>query len=728
LSTKLTKKPYQKLAEERGSLLKLIQTIATATNKSIAMEDALKITINEICKFMSWPVGHAYLYDKKRNCLVPSKIWYLKNPRKFTNFKKITEQTCFIPGVGLPGLSFNKQDVIWIDDMQKSNNYPRAQHGVDIKIHSGFSIPVMVQNEVSAVLEFFSDEVIQPNKEIMYNMLHIGGQLGRVMERKISEDKLKLSYDALEEKVIQRTKELATSKERLELCWKGAGDGMWDWDIPSNEVVISDRWKESLGYKKDDIRNHFSEWESRLHSDDKDRVLKALNNHLEHKSPYKVEYRLKTKSKGWRWFQDKGQAIWDKNDMPFRMAGSLRDIHDRKLQQEELENAKKLAELANEAKSVFLANMSHEIRTPMNGIIGIAGLLLESETNKKKREFINLILNSSENMMQIINDILDLSKIEAGKIELECAEFDLKDLSYNIVEILGVTAKGKGLNLNLDYKDSIPQFVIGDYGRIRQILVNLINNAIKFTETGNIDVIFNAKKESDREASFKISITDNGIGIPQNKLDKVFEKFDQADISTTRRFGGTGLGLPICRELASLMGGTINVTSVENKGSTFCFALKLTLASSNFIKKFKISKEQKTKLKLEKTHILLVEDNPVNQKFMIYALKKYGCQVTPASDGQEALEQYRKQKFDIILMDCQMPIMDGYEATKAIRELEIKNNNTTTPIIAITANALKVDREKCLNAGMNDYISKPFTKETLEKILINWIPEKKRVS
>ena len=626
--------------------------------------------------------------------------------------------------------------MVWIKDVQKSKNFPRAktflktgnEKTADIKVHAGIAIPVMVGNEVSAILEFYSDHPINKNHELLNYMLHIGGQLGRVTERKIAEDKLKLAYEALEDKVIKRTNELASSKERLELCWKGAGDGMWDWDITTNKVILSDRWKEIIGYKPHELKNHFNEWDSRLHPEDREKTLRSLNNHLKKKGDYEVEFRMKTKSGQWRWHYSRGQALWDENGVPFRMAGSQKDIHERKLEQKELEESKKLAESANKAKSEFLANMSHEIRTPMNGIMGMANLLIDSGLNEKQKEYVNLILNSSDNMMHIINDILDLSKIEAGKIELEDSEFDLKKLSKGIINLLGVSAKEKGLKLELSYDNSLPKFVIGDHARIRQILVNLVNNAIKFTEDGTIIINFDAKQAENNEFLFKISVTDQGIGIPQDKLEKIFHKFDQADISTTRRFGGTGLGLPICKELALLMKGSVGVESSEGSGSTFWLSLNLKLASQNFINKsHKKSKEKEHQiLSLNKTHILLVEDNPVNQKFMIHLLKKYGCLVTPASDGKEGVNQYRKQKFDLILMDCQMPVMDGFEASKAIRKLEINKEIDPTPIIAVTANALKSDRDKCLKSHMNDYISKPFTRESLEKVLIKWVPEIKQ--
>jgi PAS domain S-box-containing protein len=724
LATNLLDQFLQKLIVERTAILRLTQSIVNATSEPIEINKALQIAVDEVCKFMSWPVGHAYIYDKEKGSLYSSKIWHLNNPKKFSDFKKITEKTIFKPGEGLAGESYEKKNTIWVKNVQESNNFPRSNHGLDIKVRAAFTIPILVKNEVFAVLEFFSDNVIEPDKETLSDMLYIGIQLGRVVEREEAEDNLKTSYDKLEEKVETRTNELRISKERLELCWKGAGDGMWDWNIQTNEVILSDRWKESLGYNSDEIKHHFDEWASRIHPDDKERALEILNNHLKKKDTYQPEYRMKTKAGEWRWFQDRGQALWDENDNAFRMAGSLRDIHDRKIEQKELEKSRKLAESANKAKSEFLANMSHEIRTPMNGIIGMANLLLESSANEEQEDYANLILTSSDNMMKIINDILDISKIESGKLELDHVEFNLESLSCDAVKLLAASAKAKGLNLIVNYNDKIPKFVIGDHGRIRQVLINLINNAIKFTDKGGIKIKIDTTYQDKREACFKISVADQGIGIPKDKLEKIFYKFNQADISTTRKFGGTGLGLSICKELISLMDGEIEVKSTEGKGSEFCISLKLKLAKQRPIEQIKVVVDKKTHkhLILPKANILLAEDNLVNLKFMTNTLKKYKCHVTSVSNGKEAIEEYKKQDFDIILMDCQMPIMDGYEATKGIRK---KDQNIA--IIAVTANALNIDKSKCLDAGMSDYISKPFTRDDLERILIKWIDKEKQI-
>jgi len=383
----------------------------------------------------------------------------------------------------------------------------------------------------------------------------IAMKLGRIIERKLNDQNLKLTKRLLKKDCVRSTKKLKEHEEHLVVCWQGSRDGAWDMNLKTNKVIYSDRWKAMLGYKPDEIGDSLDEWSSRVHPEDYPLTRKIANKHLEGKGPYKLEYRIKNRDGKWLWFQCNGQALWNKNGKPYRLAGSSTDISEVNRTQKALEKAKKRAETFNQAKSSFIANMSHEIRTPMNGIIGMANLLLNSKLNKQQTDYAQLLLSSSANLMQIINDILDISKIESGKIELENINFNLRHTAKEVISLMDASARAKHLNLQLFYPETLPTYVVGDQGRIRQVLFNLINNAIKFTEDGNIDVIFELKKQKGHTLCFQISVKDHGIGIPKNKLKIIFQKFIQADISTTRKFGGTGLGLPICKELVKLMGG-----------------------------------------------------------------------------------------------------------------------------------------------------------------------------
>lgn len=386
-----------------------------------------------------------------------------------------------------------------------------------------------------------------------------------------------------------------------------------------------------------------------------------------------------------------------------------REVEERKQAEESSRQAKAAADAANQAKSEFLANMSHDIRTPMNGIIGMTNLVLESDLNETQREYLELAHESAQNLLSLINDILDLSKIEAGKLTLEPVPFSLSKDLRALAEIFHCRAFQKGLGFALQLPEACPQGLMGDIARLRQILNNLLGNAMKFTEEGGITFSIELEEQTSDSVLLHFTIADTGCGIPAEKMASVFEPFVQVDGSSNRKYRGTGLGLAIAKQLTEMMGGRIWVESVLGTGCAFHFTARFGIQSQMPLptEKDVVSDCEPTSLR-----ILLAEDNPVNQKLATILLEKQGHDVSIANNGEEAVQLWAEQPFDVILMDMQMPVLNGLEATKAILERE-QEKGRHTPIIALTANAMRGDREQCLAAGLDGYIAKPFQKKEL---------------
>jgi two-component system sensor histidine kinase/response regulator len=661
---------------------------------------------------------------------------------------------------------------------------------------------------------------------------------------------------------------LKVSQERLALSSSIANDGLWDWDIKLNTVVFDDRYYLMAGYQPSDFKAGFSEWDKRVHIDDIKRVKESVENYIKGKSSvYDSEFRFLKKDNSYMWIRGKGRIVGYSNDnVPTRMIGTHQDISDIKAFESDLINAKEKAEKAVQSKSEFFASMSHEIRTPMNGVLGMLGLMMQTDLNKQQKHYATLARSSADSLLAIIDDILDLSKIDAGKIELEAIDFDLKEQLGIFAESMAYRAQDKGLELVLDISEIKHTLVNGDPSRLRQILTNLVGNAIKFTENGHVKIKGALELFNENEWMFHCEVSDTGMGILKEHVNSLFDSYSQVDSSTTRKFGGTGLGLAIVKQLTSLMNGDVKVNSEYGSSSTFIFKVKVGVSSQSeielpkldisnkkilvvdnnkenlmaIIKQLKewgavvvpancglqaieILREQYStcedyfdlaiidmdmptmngvalgkilkdnnkynKLKLvmmtsmegsgdvsqfmnlgfsayfpkpattsdlfhalevlseknesdlsdynekyhqisganifSNAHLLLVEDNPINQAVAEGILSGMGISVDIAEDGLEAIEMLKNNQinYGLVLMDCQMPEMDGYEATIAIRSEKYEIKNPKIPIIAMTANALKGDREYCLKVGMDDYLTKPVDPNALEEMLRYWLPK-----
>jgi PAS domain S-box-containing protein len=503
--------------------------------------------------------------------------------------------------------------------------------------------------------------------------------------------------------MVEINKRTERSEQRLALAAEIANLHVWEMDF-SRGVL------EQAGFAQSDIFDREYTYEELLkhgtaitiHPDDRDEISAEWDKATREGRRYWPEYRINRADGKEVWAQCATKLVLNPKGAPKRLIGAMQDITVRKLAEAELIKAKEEAEAANKAKSAFLATMSHEIRTPLNGVLGMAQAMAQSDLDPVQRERLAIIRQSGETLLAILNDVLDLSKIEAGKLELEEAEFDMAELARGAHAAFTELANRKGVSFNLAIADEAKGVYRGDSTRLRQIIYNLVSNALKFTSEGEVSVSVTRSSET-----LKIAVRDTGIGVAPERLAKLFDKFEQADASTTRRYGGTGLGLSICRELAELMGGRVSAVSKPGKGSTFTLALPLErVGDAGELAPMEMPAAEGMTGGFT-LRVLAAEDNPVNQLVLRTLLHQAGIEPVIVSDGAQALEAWRSHDWDVILMDVQMPIMDGPTATGLIRVEEAKAKRRRTPIIALTANAMAHQVAEYRAAGMDDFVAKP---------------------
>jgi PAS domain S-box-containing protein len=492
------------------------------------------------------------------------------------------------------------------------------------------------------------------------------------------------------------------SEERLRLAIEIADMHVWELDYRRHEMITmgaeASFYTEPISYREL-ARDIWSTIDPR----DLPRVMEEWRRHEEEGAPYRPEYRVRRSDDKEVWVQGAVRYLTDEDGQPLRMIGALQNITDRKTGERALVQAKEEAEAATLAKSAFLATMSHEIRTPLNGVLGMAQAMAAGDLDAQQLQRLDVIRQSGESLLAILNDVLDLSKIEAGKLALEQAEFDLEETAQGALSAFAATAQAKGLALTLNVQPTARGVYIGDSVRVRQILYNLISNGLKFTGKGGVEVTL-----SRRGRRLRLRVADTGIGIATEKLTDLFQKFEQADASTTRRYGGTGLGLAICRDLAELMGGEIRAESAPGEGATFTVDLPLERIADAPDRTSRAAGEQAPGVDEGATiRLLAAEDNGMNQLVLRTLLAQVGIEPTIVGNGREAVEAWASEPWDMILMDVQMPEMDGPTATGIIRARERAAKLARTPIVALTANAMAHQVAEYAEAGMDGFVAKP---------------------
>jgi PAS domain S-box-containing protein len=517
---------------------------------------------------------------------------------------------------------------------------------------------------------------------------------------------------------------LKNSENLLNDAQKIAKIGSWEFNLKSKKLLWSNELYAIFEIENKHNPNLYQEYVSRFLPEDLEILQTKIDHLIDTKRPYEIVHKIILPNNRFKWVFGTGIPVVNDDGKVTSIKGIAQDITEKKLISDTLK-AKEQAEIANKAKTEFIANMSHEIRTPLNGIIGFTELLMKTKLDKTQLEYTNTINTSAVILMDIINDILDFSKIESGKLELNIEEIDLFELLNQVIDLFKYQALQKNIDLTLKIDKQIPQYIFADEGRLKQIIVNLLSNAIKFTDSGSVNLILSQLQSDDEIIQIQFSVKDTGIGIVENNHHKIFNSFVQENNSITRKYGGTGLGLPISNQLLGLMKSKLQLTSKSGIGSTFTFIIdfkKGTTKHKSIPAFTPLEKEEDTLFNIDhyEVNVLIVEDNKINMLLAKTLVKKIipNCKITEAFDGSQAVKKVLNEKIDLILMDIHMPIKNGYDAAMEIRKF---NTTKRIPIIALTAGVFNGEKEKCLAAGMNDFLSKPIVKKDLESILLKWL-------
>ena len=650
----------------------------------------------------------------------------------------------FKANVGLPGVSETPRDVAFcahaihgdavfevpnaLADERFSDN-PLVTSKPDIRFYAGAPITLKDGSRVGTlcVIDRIPHQLTPSQREIL---TRLASAAARALETRRAEMELNLK------------------RQQLDDILDATSVGTWFWNIKTGEFGFDERWAKILGRSLSELQPiSFQTWMDHVHPDDVLVARRALDQHLIGELPsYECEMRMHHKNGGWSWVLARGRVVRrDDTGRPLHISGVHIDISDIKLAQEklvelnaQLEKRTLEAEAANSSKSTFLSNMSHEMRTPINAIMGVQQILARTPLSADQQSLLLASTTSAQSLLALVNDILDMSKIEAGKLDIVKSAFSLNELIQAVVTMLQPSADAKKLSLLLEIAPEVPPVLLGDSMRLRQVLLNLGSNAVKFTESGEVRVSIEVIGRSGQNVQLRFSVKDTGIGIPPEKHAHIFGAFNQADSSTTRQYGGTGLGLSISWALVRAMGSAIELHSQEGQGSTFSFDIRLAIAPDDAILELPetasavtvqhlpqvdaSSTQPGASLRLQGLRILVAEDQAINRKIVEHMLVQEGASVELVEDGRAAVDAVQKARqqgrpFDAVLMDLQMPVLNGLKATREIREIEGPGSNQAL-ILALTANAMTADVQSCLDAGMNGHIAKPIIAEDMLQQLI----------
>ncbi len=693
----------RKIAEDKERT-QLLKDIIFSTNLVNSEDLAFNLSVKKISKHLDWPMATVYKVEEEENMLVATNIWYYSDYKKVRHFIEKIEEIEFKPGIGLPGRVLKSMKPEFIVNVKKDQNSLETRFENDI-VSSAFAFPIILGDKVTAVLEFFNLEEIKEYHPIIELAEQVGVELGYVIARKRSEQALQES----EEKFRQ----LAENIEQV--LWLRTNDEM---------LYISPAYEKIFGRKVNEIYNDPDSFLESIHPDDIERIKKSFVKIYQNNTNFDEEYRIILPDKRIRWIHARIFSFTLESIDERRFVGIAEDITKLKKLNNEIVKAKEAAEYANKAKSEFLANMSHEIRTPMNSIIGFTELLSKLISGNKPMAYLNSIKVSTRSLLTLINDILDLSKVESGKLELQPEPTRLKQLIKEVEQLFAIKAESKGIDIHITIQKGFPQYIEIDETRVRQILFNLVGNAIKFTESGEIEVILQriTPCKTDKTIDLELIVKDTGIGIPVDQHEMIFDSFKQQEGQSTKKFGGTGLGLAITKRLVEAMEGKIKLLSEPGKGSSFI----VTLINVPVLRKREINENADFNINnyvFESAKILLVDDNDLNRNLITETFESTKIDIFEAINGKQAIDMLPEINPDLILMDIRMPVMNGIEASQIIRKMK---RFEKIPIIALTASGMREDIKDIKRKLFNNLLLKPIDFEELFNILAKYIHIQKR--